>query len=419
MKHYSKNGIDFVTDLIWQKQPEKSKLNLKVYRNDCKFDFYCKTSKISTTYGFARIPRDADNNIVIKIKHPVSLAIYIIESVDVDADADQFICFKFDSESLVKGLEKDSSLFGYVFLFKGSVFPDGGEYIGTLDEVKTRVKLMAKKYGTKFAFIPDDVPFYNDQPFAAEAGFEIIQLKSKEDERTGQIVSASDYYFWHGQKKRKAYIARLKSLEGLTKGKKILIGFILLLFLALVGVTVYNTYFDDDIEVIAKQVVPEKAPTSYPAKDFINQCLNNFDLLFINKEGWVTAAFKCNLKNVEYNYQSKNGAMQTLLEMTNQKKIVFNQQSATLTIPLNLPKEQNYKSSLPITKQIDDLTDVSRKLKFQVSINQKYFEVRTSYSPIFLFNNNIISNLNLSEISMMPNDKGFLNWVIKGEFNGN
>ena len=410
---FNKDGVNFVTDLVWQKQTENNKITLKKYRTECKFDYYCRTSKIATTYGFARALKDKDDKPVL-IKNPTSLAIYIIESVDVDAEADLFICFKFSAPTDI-----GEPLYGYILLYRGSVAPEDGEFVGSLIDVESRIETVAKRYGTKWAFITDDVPFHANANFASRTGLEVAVLQSKPDPKTGIRVPASEYSFWSRNRKRKVQAGRIKSMAGLDKQKKVILAGIGVALLLCVGIFVKSTYFaEDDITQIAAKVTQTPAPTAYTAASLINVCLAKYDKLVISTPTWSTANFKCNAKGIDVSYLSNGGSLGELAKLTGESAIVYAPNGASLHTSINvqrlLPGSYQGKN---LGGAIDALTNAADKLQFKATITQNRFDVQSSYSPIFLFQNGIINQFNLSDISVVPTQDGFYTWSLKGEFN--
>jgi hypothetical protein len=409
MKHYQRDGIDFVTDLVWQSKLPSEKFNLKLYRKDCAFDFYCKTNKLGHTYGFGRYPRDDDNKIAVKLKKPVSLGLFIIESVDIgdaDSNVNLFICFCFDNST-------NNQTYGYVFIYNGTILPEDGEYVGSLDEVKAKIKQLSKQYNAEVAFIPDDVPFYNDLAFEYESKLKIYPLASKLDEKTGEMISASEHIFWQ-QNKQKSRVCSIKNLDN-TKQKKAAF-YIGLLIIA--GAISYGAkeYFYPDISIddLSDEVVAK--PTAYPAKVFINKCLAKSNL-FVFNTSWQLTNFSCTDKGINVTYKSDDGKLQELENQIKQK-VKYQNGIATAHLNIDLPDNVADQTSQVTDDVIDALQDAAIKMEFTATINGNKFDISSGYSPVFLYENNIIDKLNLSEISMVPDtSSGFMNWKILGEFN--
>lgn len=407
MKHYQRGKINFITDLIWQRLIPGEKFSLKRYRQDAKFDFYCKVSKLST-YGFGRWSRDNDGKIVFQPKKPISLGMYIIDAIEIDAEKDVnlFVCFCFDNNTSVP-------IYGYVFLYNGTFLPEEGEYLGSLDEVKAKIRSLSKQYNAKIAFVPDDVPFYNDLSFENETGLEIRKLESILDEKTGTVISASDRYFWSKATSRRLRTCAIRTLDN-KKQKRIIATLASFLAIGLLGIGTKLVFYPeitaDDIEVIAK-------PTSYPAQIFINQCLNNFAKLAVNNVNWQMSSYKCNTQGMQFVYVSSDTGALIDLEKIIGHKVAKSQNGAVYNVPIQLPDN-------PILNQVnadfaDKLQDLGQKLGLTVNVVNSKVNITSSYSPVFLYNNGIINQLNLSEISAVPDSNtGFLNWTITGEING-
>lgn len=403
MKYYVRNGVEFVTGLMWQQHIPNEKFILKNYRNNCKFDFYCKTNKLGTTYGFGRYPRDDSNNILLKLKSPISLGVFIVESIDlsVGKDVNIFICFCFEDST-------NNPTYGYIFIYNGTILPEDGEFIGSLDEVKAKIKYLTKLYNGKIAYVPDDVPFYNDGAFEFETGLEIKQLLSEEDS-SGTLIPASEYFIWQNPKKGK-----LKSLD--RKKQKIWIGSgIALISLILFSVGVKQWLYPDlNIDDLSDEVVIK--PTAYPAKIFITACLDN-SKIFSLPLTWTLTNFKCTDKGIDVTYKSDEGKLLEL-EQKLGKKAKYQNGIANVHFDIKLPDTITTPESQSTDNAIDTLENAATKLNFTANINDKKFDITSSYSPIFLYDNNIINQFNLSEISMTPDtNSGFMNWKILGETN--
>ena len=192
MQINKKNDIDFITDLVWHKSTENNKVSLKQYKKECQFDYYCKTAAISSLYGFMR----SDG---IELKNPVSLAVYILESLDIESGDDSvFLCFNFHEKN-----NDGDSLYGYILFYRGSILPERGEYIGKAEQVQLEMCNLAKRYGIKMAKIFDDVPFYNNQHFILESELNVTPILSYhvyDKENSSKILEttpASEYHLWN------------------------------------------------------------------------------------------------------------------------------------------------------------------------------------------------------------------------------
>lgn len=411
---FQKNGIDFVTDLIWQKHNEENKVSLKQIKAQCDFNLYCKTNKIITTYGFTRLGRAKDDLSEFehkkkKIKRPVSLALFLINGSDLDKETDDlFICFRFDEKR-----------FGYLFLYKGSIFPERGEFIGDEETVKSRVKDLSHTYGVKTARILDDVPFHDNKNFEDEAGLRIIVIPSYRE--NDKFIPASDYYFWRNRGfKRMVSNAELRPLTLLQKQHKILLTIIS--FTAIIGLAAWvkHSYFNESDEI--RQVVNNYIPVNtsgVPAKILIDNCLRNIDLYLMPPKGWSFNYLKCNLTGLEINYIANGGKEVELKTVIKDKDLIFKSGTATLHKAFSLIKTQPTKSGQDLSQQVDDLTEMGAKFNFTFNISQTpKVQIQSSFSPIFLYNKQVINNINLSEISMQLDNNGFFDWTIEGEFNG-
>lgn len=409
MKHYQRNGINFLTDLVWQKLIPGEKISLKKYRENCKFDFFCKVSKLST-YGFGRWSRDNDGKIIFKPKKPVSLGMYIIDAIEIDAEKDVslFVCFCFDNNAT-------APVYGYVFLYDGTFLPEEGEYLGSLDEVKAKIRNLSKQYNAKIAFVPDDVPFYNDLSFENETGLEIRKLESTIDEKTGEIILASERYFWSKATPRRLRSCAIRTLDT-KKQKRLLIALASLSIVSLLGIGAKAIFYPDistdDLELVAK-------PTAYPAQIFINNCLANLNTLVIDNANWQTVSYKCTVQGIQLVYKQSTSGQLLELERLIGHKVIKSQNGAVLDLSIQLPEDPklniiNFKS----VEFLDKLQNLGEKLGLTINAVNNKVNITSSYSPIFLYNSGIINQLNLSEISAVPDgNAGFLNWTITGDIN--
>lgn len=420
MKYYKKLGLNFVTDMLWQKQTENNKVSLKQFYNDCKFNLYCKyTGPFGVCYGFGRSDEVGSNKPTKKNKlntNLVSLGVWIIESIFEDKiDNNVLICFCFD---------KESETFGYICVMDGALLPEDGEYIGSLEEVRAKTKLLAKQYAIKVILVTDDVPFYNDSVLEYETGANIVVLKSEIDKFTGKLVAASDDMFWNPSRKMtapKLKVARLKTID-INRFKKIIAGLSICFGLFGGAYIVKNTYFNNDqLNEIQEHIEAIVKPTSYPANIFIDTCLANFNKYAINQNSWELDSFKCNLSGIEVAYKKSPDAKLTDLTQMLGESITFNATGALAKIKIKFP--ENYLKPPQVTQEhkletIDLLDNAAEKLNFTVNIVNNKVEINSGYSPVFLNDNQIISTLNLSEISMSVNTQsGFNNWRILGEIN--
>ncbi len=103
----------------------------------------------------------------------------------------------------------------------------------------------------------------------------------------------------------------------------------------------------------------------------------------------------------------------------NDKGLIVGDKTARLNKDFDLTKIQPNKSYQPYVEQIETLKGMADKYGLLIKVNGlKKVEISSSLSPIFLYNNNIINNINILEISMQLNSNGFFNWIIRGELNG-
>ena len=419
MQINKKNDIDFITDILWQKSTDNNKINLKKYKKNCQFDYFCRTSAISSLYGFLK----SDG---IKLKNPVSLALYILESLEIeDGDDNVFLCFKFDEDK-----------YGYILFYRKSILAKDGEYIGSEEEVMTKMLALAKRYNIQSAKVPDDVPFYNNQNFIDKSGLNITVINSHRvyDEvdptKTLIYVPASEFYFWSNENKKHLQKAKLMPLVTLSKPRKIQLAILGGLLVILSVFYIKNTYFaNDNLNQIAQTVIKPPVITAVTPDKMINACLQDIDKYMGAYNGWELLGFKCGLSKNGYDveYKSQDGRNQDLTRSLKEPNLKFNNQGAKLHKTIKITKDISASKTL-ISAQVDFIKDIANKLNLKVTfnsvstgsvtnINKNSVEIISLYSPMFLYQNGVLVNLNISEINMQP-QAGFYQWTIKGELNG-
>lgn len=410
---YARDGVNFVTDLIWQKQTIQ-KRPLKKYRSECRFEYFCKNNHFATIFGFGREMKDMDGKPLV-IKNPTSLAIFILESIDLqNKNVDLFIVFRFSPIN-----EELEPYYGYILLLKGCVAPEDGEYVGTLASVETKIIDAAKRYDIKMAYIAEDVSLARNPAFKNKSGLEISVIVNRMDKKSGKLVTASEDRFWQSKdRKAKIAAAKIKTMKSLDKQRNLLIGAGAMSVVAIIGLVVKSYYFTDDVEkIIVQKVAPPPPPTAYTAYSMISACLARSDQLIINTDKWQTSSLRCNAKGIDMVYKSTNGGLEELEKLTGESTIVYNQNGATLHVKLSdrtIPAVYNGRN---LTAEVDQLNDIGRKMNIKIQIAQNKFTLSSPYSPVFLYQNGIINQYNLSEINMSQDQTGFMKWDIKGEFN--
>ncbi|HMT02106.1 MAG TPA: hypothetical protein PKD00_02140 [Burkholderiales bacterium] len=421
MQIYQKNKIDFITGMVWQKSDEEHKVSLKQMKTKCGFNFYCKTNKIITTYGFVKLNlhngKSEDNTIKkkkIKLKKPTSLGLFIVNALEVNKETeDLFICFRFNE-----------NLFGYLLLYKATIFPYEGEFIGTEYEVKAKISKLAAEYNIKTAKIFEDVPFFNSSSFINETGLKVIVIKSFFE--NNKILGASDYYLW--QNKSFKSIVRNSQIEPITllkkKYKTVLISLLIISGAVLINELQKSYYKNlDNLEALQNSMIDKTNifvnDVGVDAKTFIDSCFSNIDRYINPINNWQIDSLNCNLKGTSITYKTENGTLAEIKAAINDKGLIIGDKTARLNKSFDLTKIQPNKSYQPYLEQIENLKVMADKYGLLIKINGlKKIEVSSSLSPIFLYNNNIINNINILEISMQLNSDGFFNWVIRGELNG-
>jgi hypothetical protein len=415
-----------VTDLIWQKQGTQKRA-LKKYRSECRFEYFCKNNHFATIFGFGREMKDLAGK-TLTIKNPTSLAIFILESINLqNKNVDLFIIFRFSplpkeapTNEEKRREEEASALYGYVLLLKGCVAPEDGEYIGTLADVETKIIDAAKRYNIKMAHIAADVPLAQNLAFKNKSGLEMSVIANRADKKTNKLIPASEDRFWQSKdRKSKISAAKIRTMSSLDKQKQLMIGGGIFVILIIIGVILKQYYFsDNEVQQIVKKVAPPPPPTAYTAVSLINACLGQYDKLVVNSEKWQTTSLRCTAKGIDLSYKSNNGSLEDLVKFTGESAIVYNQNGATLHIDLVTAKlvPAIYNNS-NLTGEVDRLNDISKKMNIKANITQNKFTLVSPYSPVFLYQNGIINDFNLTEINMSVDQSAFQKWDVKGEFN--
>lgn len=402
MKHYVKNGVNFISDLIWQTKIPGERFVLKNYLKDCKFDFYCRSKQFSNVYGFGRYPKESSQReIFLKLKKPKSLALHVVDSLaEVDTTDSCIICFCFDNKAT-------DPVYGYVFVYQGAISPENGEFLGSLDELKERMEFLTSRYSIDLVFVPDDIPFFNNSAFEYKLGVKFGTLFSESDD-----IPASEYLFFSG----KSSYGAIRKLDR-TKEKKIgaIIAGVFVILFAIYQITDYFTEDEDldSIPVVTQPVVIQ----SYPANVFINNCLKNFDKYVIDNGHWRTKEFKCSVDGIKISYSAGyEGDNVDIRALLGNSVVMKSDTEAELIEKISFPHYTAIPSSLSIEKKSEMLKKSSHLLDMHTNINGSHFEISSGYSPLFLYQNNIINNLYLSELTMtLDYDSGFMNWKIVGE----
>lgn len=406
MKYYSHNGINFVTDLIWQVRSSNEKFALNNYFKDCKFDFYCRSTQFKNIYGFGRYPTDGtQKESFLKLKTTKSLALHIVDSLsEIETTDSSIVCFCFDKQA-------PNPLYGYVFVYQGVISPEGGEFLGSLDELRENMKQLTNRYSIDAVFIPDDIPFFNNSAFEYELGVKFNILYSDDDN-----MSASEYLFFN----QRRYYGTIRKLDR-SKEKKLAIIFVIIMMILLVAYFVADYYIEDESENLdlVPDVAKELVVKSYPAQMFINHCLKDFDKYIVNNGHWQTKSFKCTTDAIEVDYYATyTGDNSDLQALLNHQVVIKSDSEAELKEKILFPHYTAVSDAVSRDEKSEALEKASRLLDMKTNINGNSFEISSGYSPVFLYQNKIINNLYLSEVAMtLNNDTGFMDWKIVGEIN--
>lgn len=407
MQVFSKNGVHFVIDLIWQRQNEENKVNLWQLKKDCRFDMYCKNlHNIAPTYGFARFDEQ-------KIKKPISLALFILYLSEIEPDSeDMFICFRFDETRI-----------GFILLYRGSIYPERGEYIGSEVEVRSRMITLAHEANIKLARVTDDVPFYDNHHFEIEAGFKILPLTSMDN----SSLSSSNYYFWDNASfKTACKSASLQPIKRLATVYKLAIAILILIVALVLGSYLKSALFNNDIVPLIHRAPPANFK-GVASSIFLNECFKDANSYFNLASGWKLKSYACKLQGVSISYVGSNASETSLRQqleviLDNPKehaKLKFSGNVANLIISFNLTRVRPLKLAQPLTNQVDTISKLSHALNFVFSIKSlPEYQIISKYSPIFLYKNGVLVNTNIKSIVMQSDANGFLNWTIQGELSG-
>lgn len=406
MQVFSKNGINFIIDLVWQRQNEENKVNLWQLKNLCQFDMYCKnTHNLIPTYGFIKLSGQ-------KIKKPVSLALYIVALSEIEHDnEDMFICFRFDDTRI-----------GFVLVYRGSIYPNGGEFIGSDIEARSRMLSLAKEANIKLAYITDDVPFYDNHHLEVEGDFKTVVIRSENN------LSSSEYYFWHAFAAKKVINkARLHPIKRIATKYKVggIVGVIIALLL-LVNL-LKNQFLTNHINLAIAPAKVNVNSRGVASNIFLANCFKYANSYFNNIPNWSITKLSCKMQGLNVNYTSNNASETSLkqalqgilIDKRAKAKLSFLNNSATLTVNFNLTKVKFLKLNHPLSVQVDTLSKLANELNFSFHMKQTpAFQIVSTYSPFFLYNNGVLDEVNINSIVMQTTVNGFLNWTIQGELSG-
>lgn len=395
----SRNGVNYASGLVYQYEKEaKKKLDLNYYLKQTAFKYYLPIKSLGQLHAFG----EALENYPAKVPLPICLTGLILSMFNIDENTDnQILCFKFDE-----------ALYAYLVYINSTILPDDGEFIGSEKEVMSKIEILSKRFKIHKLVITDDVPFAKNNPFAQSLNIELNLIQSPDES-----VSSSEYMFFSAPKSI-INANRLKPLK--PKSKKPLIIASMAVLLSSIGMFLYNTYSADDVTDLVQPVVINNTEGVAP-KMILETCFKDLDTLLVNN-AWQTNKITCNLKGLTVDYSTEQASISELTNSIKQyaNALKFpNNTTAQLTIPNMLSKVPVVHSNEAINHQIDQLNLAAAHIGVTVQINQDSWSINTNFSPIYLYNNNVLtSDLNVSDITYQLDPTGFANWSIKGVFNG-
>lgn len=418
----NKNGINFVVDLVWQRQNDENKIKLSYLKKICKFDLYCKANIAVPTFGFLKItPLSDKQKYLSKMKNPVSLALFVIASSDLDRSIDDvFICFRFDENNI-----------GYILIYKGSIFPNKGEFIGSEDVVKSRIIALSRELDIKHARICDDVQLHNNPNFAVEANLQIVSISSYDKFGNKINIGASDYYLWNKHKFFNSRLrkARLKPLTFLSPKRVFALSAILLLTIILFVTHIYKERINSQIFQISKKSRGLKYQNTVGVNPriFLDGCFYSIDWFLNGLTTMTFDHFACSLLFEEGSYKY-TGATNSTLALKNVVRSIFGSQTiwqqgndgivVGRKLNLNLLHPDIRNDSVAMQRVV--LDRLAKKYGFTVQyFGKNGVDIISRTSPLYLYKQSVFEVINILQIDMKPDSSGFYVWNIKGSLSGN
>ena len=246
MELVTRDGICFVSDLVWQKDNAENKISIRKIKKDFDFVLYTKTKAVELSYCF--VPNNDEVCRILSEKNKVySLTVFVLESlkeVFSGVIEDSFICFKIAENS-----------FGVIFIYKGSVIAHDGEIIGIGGEIKDFILKNAYRYNILVAHVLGDVDPLLSGDFLSKNGIELIEHVSPK-ESAG--LSASEYYLWQRDNRFNEALKKstLQTLELLQNDQKRFIKKAGLIFLSILVIAFLDSIFQSHFFSKKRQIIP-------------------------------------------------------------------------------------------------------------------------------------------------------------------
>lgn len=468
MELVTRDGICFVSDLVWQKDNAESKINIRKIKKDFDFILYAKTKAVDLSYCF--VPNnDEITNLLSEKTKLYSLTVFVLESlkeVFSGVIEDSFICFKVAKNS-----------FGVIFIYKGSVIAHDGEIIGSEGEIRDFILKNAYRYNILLAHVLADVEPLLKGDFLSKNGIELIEHESP---NSVTELPASEYYLWQRDSRFNEALKKstLRTLELLQSEQKRVIkkfGFIFLgiLIMALLDGVLKGHFSGKKPKLISKiktyrpnitvpepsVVVPIENKRGVSIRLLLSECfgpLQNIPkYLQINSLDCDLNHLAINFVVVDYDHEKAllyvrslfpAGASVDTKESANLFMISVNNPLKLAKVPaplltkgstlekMRLEKLSGVRGiqlsfeSKVIIEPVVELThsliesytkNVSLLSKFKVaSVKNKINTVTlvSPYSPFYLNKNHILDKINVYKIFMRLNRDNSAVWIIKGEF---
>jgi hypothetical protein len=424
-----KNKINFITEMMWLRHNEEHKVNVNQMKKQGQFNYCCKTVKLIPSYGFVSINATQKTNQIehdtrkvkqkaVTIKNPISLGLFVVHALDINKEVDDlFICFRVDETQI-----------GYVFIYKGAIFANDGEYVSDVDKVKVKITTLAREYNIKNIRIFDDVPFYDDAEFFLASGLEnvvsvaaVVDTSDKDKNET--TIAASDYHLWqHKTIKKTLAKALIRPITLLQREHRLVLALVGVVAAGMMAVHLKAIYFPDQSVAEQAQLYVYENKTGVNAGVFLEKCFVQIDEYLQSVDNWKLTDFNCTLSGLHINYTSDNGSANDITNVIKDPHLNVAAESKTASVDWRYDLTKLY----PDVSNDESLVQQLEKLKADAKENSlnvlmkgvSTVEITSKLSPIYLYNHDVIRNLNILEISMTPDDSGLFNWTIKGDLNG-
>ncbi len=476
-----KNGMKFVIDMFWQ-IPDMGKKTVSFAQiiKYTKNNMYCQIDKsvlsnpqFKLTYGFC------NKNILLKDKKAACLAKFILRASNLNFEyTNIIICYKFGDSRELDNIDASQlvDMFGYLIILNGTVCPNEGESIASLDVIKQAVIDKARVYEIDTLFLPVDVAIafmsiyerLDNAIYDDELLFYILNTATKNElaaltdcaqdvsninlidiikhenfhnrvkdnitiehsfryliPNIIQVQSSSDEIYWKNDKFKQNYNKAL--IYPLSKRLVKRYTLIVLLIIFLLGsYAIHNLQTNNSLllnKPINRKLSILNVVPLVP-EQLINLCFTNSDRFFKDLRHWTFSSLKCNSLGVSYIFSSDTDT--TISEFAN---LVGDNKNITLSrrrgnyqrkfIIANPVKQKLRWSKIEIINNLQQgAIDYQFKLTIPANHNIKTkYSISSTTSPIFLLNHGVFSGVMVSEISMVfDKGSGSYHWTVQGEF---